>query len=139
MTKRTIKRRTERGSARLESALCLLLFVTLCYSVMEFGRLIYSYNILAGATREATRWAIVHGGNSGSVATQATLEEKVKHWAIGLDRSAIAVTPTWSDPVSKAPGSSVLVVTQYTLRPFTKLITAGTIVMSTRSEMVISQ
>lgn len=129
----------ERGSGLVESSLCLLLFFTLVYSVMEFGRMVYSYNILAGATREATRYAIVHGGNSGSTATQSILADKVKNWAIGLDRSTIAVTATWSDPASKAPGSSVRIVSQYTLAPFTKLITAGNIVLSTRSEMVISQ
>lgn len=131
-------RRHERGSGLVESALCLMLFVTLVYSVMEFGRMIYSYNVLAGATREAARYAIVHGGSSGSVATQEILATKVKNWAIGLDTSAIAVTATWEN-VSKSPGTSVLIVSQYTLSPFTRLITAGNVMLTTRSEMVISQ
>lgn len=130
--------RRERGSAMVESALCLLLFITLVYAVMEFGRLVYSYNILAGATREAARYAIVHGGNSGSPATQTILSNKVKQWAIGLDRSAINVTATWESP-SKAPNTDVTIVSQYTLGPITRLIARNNLVLSTRSQMVISQ
>ena len=131
--------RGERGSAMVESALCLMLFFTLVYAVMEFGRMVYSYNVLAGATREATRYAFVHGGSSGATADQATLATKVKSWAIGLDPNSITVTATWSDPATKAPKSTVQVVSQYTMSPFTRLISAGNFVMSTRSEMVISQ
>ena len=133
------RKRRQRGSGLVESSLCLLLFFTLVYSVMEFGRIVYSYNILAGATREATRYAIVHGGRSGSVATDSILEGKVKSWSIGLDRSAIAVNTTWSDATNKAPGSTVRVVSQYTIAPFSKLIASASFTMTSRSQMVISQ
>jgi Flp pilus assembly protein TadG len=130
-------RRAQRGAAMVELALCLLLTVSLIYAIMEFGRIVYSYTVLTGATREASRYAIVHGGNSGSPATQEAISERVKSWAVGLDTSAITVNTTWVP--SNAPGATVRVVAQYQVTPFSGLIMAGPLTLGSRSEMVISQ
>ena len=45
----------------MEFGLCFLLVFGLVYAIFEFGRVVYSYNVLAGATREASRYAMVHG------------------------------------------------------------------------------
>ena len=120
----------------IELSLCLLLTVTLIYSIMEFGRIVYSYTVIAGATREGSRYAIVHGGRSGDPATQTSIQNRVRQWAVGLDTSAINVTASWSP--SNEPGSTVRVETRYTLTPFTGLVT-GPLTLGSRSEMVISQ
>jgi Flp pilus assembly protein TadG len=62
-------RNAQRGGALIESALALLLFLSLVFAVFEFGRAVYSYNVLAAATREAARYAIVHGSSSSSPAS----------------------------------------------------------------------
>ena len=121
----------------VELSLCLLLAVTLVYAVMEFGRIVYSYTVLAGATREASRYAIVHGSLSGSPATQTEIREQVTRWAIGLDTSAVAVNATWVP--SNAPGSTVRVEATYTITPFSWLLVKQPLVLGSRSEMVISQ
>jgi Flp pilus assembly protein TadG len=121
----------------VELALCLLLALSLIYAVMEFGRVVYSYTVLNGATREASRYAIVHGSASGSAATQDTIRDQVTRWAIGLDASAIGVEATWLP--SKAPGSTVRIVATYTINPFSGLLMRQPLVLASRSEMMISQ
>ena len=83
------RRASERGSAMVELSLCFLLVFSLIYALMEFSRVVYCYNILAGATREASRYAMVHGSKSGSVATASDIQAQVARWAIGLDTSAL--------------------------------------------------
>jgi Flp pilus assembly protein TadG len=131
------KRNRQRGAALLEASLAILLFLGLVFAVIEFGRAVYSYNVLAAATREATRYAIVHGSGSSSPATEADIKARVRKWAIGLNPSALTVSASWSP--SNAPGSSVAVRSDYTLSPITTLVLRNSITLTTRSEMMISQ
>jgi Flp pilus assembly protein TadG len=131
------RRTTQKGAAMVELSLCFLLIFTLVYGLMEFSRVVYSYNILAGATREASRYAMVHGSKSGSVATASDIQTQVSRWAIGLDSSALTVNTTWIP--GNTPGSSVRVESSYTLTPITSLIIGNSLTLSSRSEMVISQ
>src|SRR5690242_2257683 len=112
------RKHTQRGAAALEFGLAFLVFFFVMYAIMEFGRIVASYNILAGATREASRYASVHGSASGSAASSSDIETMVRKWAVGLTSSSVSVTTTWS--ASKAPGSTVLVKATYTATPFTK-------------------
>jgi Flp pilus assembly protein TadG len=131
------KRSLEKGSAAVEFALCFLLVFLIAYSVMEFARAAYAYTVLAGATREAARYAVVHGSKSGSPATQTTIEERVERWAVGLNSSALTVNTTWTP--SNSPGSKVRVDASYSVAPFTRLILSQPLTLSSRSELVISQ
>jgi Flp pilus assembly protein TadG len=132
------RKQTQRGAAMVEFALAFLLFFTVVYAIMEFGRVVASYNILAGAAREGARYAIVHGSASGSVASASDIQDVVRQWSIGLDRNSVLVTTTWTP--GNSPGSQVKVQAQYTVMPFTTLIigSAG-IRMGSSSQMVISQ
>ena len=127
----------ERGAGLLEFGLSLVLMITLLYGIMEFGRFVYSYNILAGATREATRYAMVHGSKSGTAATPADITAQVRRWSVGLDSSALTVTTNWNP--SNAPGSTVLVRTSYRLTPVATLLLKQPITIGSQSQLVISQ
>jgi Flp pilus assembly protein TadG len=121
----------------VEFGLCFLLVFGLIYAIFEFGRVVYSYNVLAGATREASRYAMVHGSQSGSAATTDQIRAVVTRWAVGLNPSALNVTPTWTP--NNSPGSRVRVVTSYTITPYTTFILGSPLTVGSRSEMVISQ
>jgi Flp pilus assembly protein TadG len=132
------KRRTrQKGSIIVEYALVFLLFFVTVYAIIEFGRYVYVFNILAGATREGARYAIVHGSKSGAVATQDTVRDRVRQWSLGLNSSSVNVAVTWTP--SKAPGSKVRVQSTYTLTPMALLIFKTSMSVTSRSEMVISQ
>ena len=125
------------GSAAVEFALCFLLIFTVGYSVMEFARAVHAYTVIAGATREAARYAVVHGSRSGSPATQDVIRQRVERWAVGLNASQLTVNATWTP--SNAPGSSVRVDASYSVVPFTGLILSQPLTVSSKSELVISQ
>jgi len=137
-TQSTRRRNGQRGATVIEFGLAFLLFFTVVYAVMEFGRIVASYNILAGAVREATRYAAVHGSASASPAGTTDITAVVDQWAVGLDTSALTVTPTWSNS-KKVPGSTVQVTASYSAAPFTSLILPGNVTLRSSSQMVISQ
>jgi Flp pilus assembly protein TadG len=131
------RKNRQRGTAALEFGLAFLVFFAFVYGIMEFGRIVASYNILAGATREATRYAVVHGSSSGAAATESDIRDKVRHWAVGLDTGSVAVSTTWNP--GNGPGGSVRVQSTYTLLPFTGLILHSSLTLTSTSQMVISQ
>ncbi len=133
----TARNHRQRGAVALEFGLAFLLFFSVLYAIMEFGRIVASYNILSGAAREGVRYAIVHGSSSGSAASSSDIQNIVKNWAIGLDSSALNVTTTWNP--GNAPGSTVTVKASYTVAPFTSLILKNGITLNSTSQMVISQ
>ncbi len=131
------RKHRQRGSAVLEFGLCFLLFLSLVVGIMEFGRIVFSYNVLAGATREGVRYATVHGSASGAAATAAEIQNVVRGWALGLDSSSVLVTTTWTP--GNGPGSRVKVQARYAIAPFTGLVLQRNITLQSTSEMVISQ
>jgi Flp pilus assembly protein TadG len=130
-------KRRQRGAAALEFGLAFVVFLSVVYGVMEFGRIVSSYNILSAAVREGVRYAVVHGGKSGSPATAADIQSVVRRWTVGLDSSSVAVTATWTP--NNQPGSSVRVTGTYTLTPFTGLIVSSPMTLTSSSQMSISQ
>jgi Flp pilus assembly protein TadG len=130
------RKRGQRGQAIMEFGLCFLVFFFLLYGIMEFGRMVASYNILAGATREGARYAVVHGSSSGSAATATDVQTVVRKWSVGLDTSSITVT---ASGVGGAPGSTVTVKSTYSMLPFTSLFLTNNVSLTSSSVMVISQ
>ena len=130
-------KRSRRGTAIIEFALAFMVFFAVLYGVMEFGRLVASYNILSGAVREGTRYAVVHGSASGAVASETDIQNIVRKWAVGLDKSAVVVKTTWTP--GNGPGSEVKVAVTYNFSPFTKLLLKKGITLSATSRMTISQ
>lgn len=127
----------QRGASLLEFALAFLVFFAAVYGIMEFGRIVSSYNILAGAAREGARYAMVHGSASGSAASASEIQTLVRSWAIGLDRNSVDVTTTWSS--GNAPGDNVKVTASYTVTPFSGLIFTNGLTLQSSSQMAISQ
>jgi len=52
------------GQAITEFALVAPFFLLLLYGIIEFGRYVYTVQVLNNAAREGTRYAIVHGAES---------------------------------------------------------------------------
>lgn len=125
----------QRGAYLVEYSLVILVFLVVLFGIMEFGRIVTAYNVLSGATREGTRYAIVHGSRSGVPATASDVQGIVRRWCIGLDASAVTVTTEW--PSGNFSGAPVTVTTRYDITPVVGFISSFTI--GSRSQMVISQ
>jgi Flp pilus assembly protein TadG len=131
------RKKRQRGAAALEFGLSFILFISVVYAIMEFGRVVASYDILAGATREGSRYATVHGSSSATPASSSDIQDLVRRWAIGLDSSSLTVSTTWTP--TKGPGSQVKVQASYAMSPFTGWIFANDITLKSSSAMIISQ
>lgn len=131
------RRNRQRGSSIVELSISLLVFMVTLIGIMDFGRIAGAYNILAGATKEGARYAIVHGSMSGSAATNSDIQSIVQHWAIGLDPGSLNVTTTWAP--GNTPGSTVQVVATYTITPILIWISGSSFTISSQSKMIISQ
>jgi Flp pilus assembly protein TadG len=121
----------------VEAALSLVLFLTVVFGIMDFGRLNWERTLLAHAARAGVRYAIVHGENSGRTAYAQDVSTVVKQQAVGLDPNVLQVTTTWSP--DKKPGSNVQVQVSYNFSSLLPFVPLNGIVLSSSSRMVISQ
>ena len=129
------RRKRQRGSALVEAGLTLVAFMTVIFGMMEFGRMVWAYNLVSHAAREATRYAMVHGRNSSHPATAADITSVAKTQAVGLSPSNLTVAVSWI-PDNK-PGSAVKVALQYSFGAVTGVVGSGT--FGSTSQVIISQ
>jgi Flp pilus assembly protein TadG len=125
----------KRGNTILEGALCLTIFLMILFGIIDFGRMVFAYNFVSYAAREATRYAVVRGTTNATNA--AALTTFVQNEAVGLNTTALTVTPTWTP--DHTPGSTVQVVVSYTFRPIAPYVPVGPFTLSSTSKMLISQ
>lgn len=57
---------SERGSSLVEYALVFLIFATMLFGIIDFGRALYDYHFVSNAARTAARWAAVNGSKCSS-------------------------------------------------------------------------
>jgi Flp pilus assembly protein TadG len=129
------RRKRQRGSALIEAGLTLVAFMTVLFGIMEFGRMVWAYNLVSHAAREASRYAMVHGRNSSSPATADTIASVAKAQALGLNPASLTVAVSWI-PDNK-PGGAVKVAVQYSFAAATGLVGSGT--FGSTSQVIISQ
>ena len=143
-----ILRRRESGQALMEFALVGIIFVILVFGVIDVGRAVWNYNTLAQATREGTRYAIVHGAASSDPSgpgssyfvppdSDTKITEAVETFASGLDISQLTVLAEWPDGANN-PGSAVKVTSQYTYEPMFDLFGIVSFTMTSSSTMEIT-
>src|SRR5262252_3023122 len=92
----TVARRfvdAESGQTLVEFALASLLFFTVLFGTIEFGLMVWRYNMLSDLAQEGARWASVRGATSFSIpyaqASKKNVEDYVKGRAVGM---AVTVT-----------------------------------------------
>ena len=135
-----------RGASLVEFALCFtLFFVITVVGTMDLGRAVWAYNIVAHASHQAVRYAIVHGQESLSPASSDDIQAVVEGQTFLLDAmGGVTVTTTW-DPyglyaadAANAPGSTVRVRVEHTFTPLLASILGSDIPLASTAEMTIS-
>src|SRR6266545_159359 len=84
------KRHRERGTTIIEAALTIPILLFLMFGIVEFGRLVCSYNWTSHVAREASRYACVRG----ATIDQATIKNTIvipKAVAINTDADHLTV------------------------------------------------
>ncbi len=131
------RRRKERGAVLVEFVLSFLLFflVTLV-GIMDLGQGIWAHNVLAHASHEAARFAIVRGADSLSPATESDIRDYLHSRLPFLDSDSVTVSVTW-DPPDKSPGGTVEIQATYTFKPLIATFLPD-IPLSSTSQMVVT-
>ena len=125
-----------RGSALVEFAIAIPLFLLLVVGLVDLGRGVWARNSLAYLARGAVRYASVRSINSGDPATPQTVHDWIVTQNTGLNPADIAVTANWQP--SNTPGSTVQITLDYDFVPVTKLIGVSDIPLSTSARLTIS-
>jgi Flp pilus assembly protein TadG len=140
----------QRGATLVEQALILPILLAIFFGIIDMSRALYSYSYVSYIARDATRWASVRSTNlNGPPATSADVRNYVKNVSgMGLDASQITATTNWIAPangsplcasVQEKPGCVVQVTVNYNFKFIFPFLPAGTLPMSSESQMIITQ
>ncbi len=125
--------RDDRGSELLEFAAASVLFFTIIFGTIEFGRAVWQYNMMSDLAQEGARWAAVHGAGSSSPATTAQLQTYVQSRSPGFTVT-VTVLPA-AGPGALTAGSTVSVHVDSSFSPLTNLIPNTTLTLSSTAKM----
>ncbi|HEV2707924.1 MAG TPA: TadE family protein [Pyrinomonadaceae bacterium] len=88
-------REGQMGAALLEFAIGATVFITALLGVVEFGRLLWTHNALADATRRGARYAVTHSANDAdkvkNIVVYGTEEPGAKPLVHGMDAEGVTV------------------------------------------------
>jgi Flp pilus assembly protein TadG len=139
-------RRGQRGQTVVEFALAGTVLLSLMFAVIDFGRALFTYNVVTNAARIGSRYAIVHGSSCTLAicpASSSAIQTYVLSKVSGLNPSQLTVTARWTtgsgcgDPMFQGPNCIVTVTATYPFKLVMSLNRSWT--MTATSQMVISQ
>lgn len=149
--------KSEAGATLVETAISLALLLCVLIGTFEMCLALYSYHYVSYAAREASRYAIVRGSTScnntpnltNCNVTSAQLQTWVRNLSYpGINPNSLTVNTTWpttgancypSTTPCNNPSNLVNVVVNYAYAYTVPFWGAGTINISSTSQMVISQ
>lgn len=148
MRRHQTNRQPERGQALVEFALVSIVFFIFVFGMIDAGRAVWNYNTLAQATREGTRYAIVHGAASTDPSgpgsenytppdSDTMVTEQVEKFGGGLNPSRLTVRTEWPDGSNRA-GSQVTVTSEYEFEPIFNFLGLVSFTMTSSSTMEIT-
>jgi len=138
----------ERGQALVEFALAIPITLLAVLAVFDFGRALYTYDLVSSAARIGSRYAIVHGSACtlaapACPATSSSIQAFVLTKVNGIDPTLLNVSASWKTapgcPGTPFQGPQCVVTVQVSY-PYSFLATFGwTIDLTSSSQMPISQ
>ena len=132
------RRHKERGETLVEFAFASLIFFTVIFGVLQFGIAIWNYNLISDLAQEGARYAAVHGKDSGSAVTTATVQQYVRDRAYGLSTAVTATTPA-GEPKDLIAGSTVSVRVAYTLSAGGGVLPTWSIPITSTAHMTVTR
>jgi Flp pilus assembly protein TadG len=140
-----------RGQALAEFALVAPIFFLLLFSIIEFGRYVYTVQIINNAAREGARYAIVHGSNgvpsSGNPPAPSTVSSDpsgnnvkavVRQHATGVIASTTDLTINLAWDPHNGRESKVTVTVSYPFKAMIPIVPLPPITITGESTLVIN-
>lgn len=146
-------RNQQLGAGLVEQALVLVIFLSVMFAIIDFGRALYTFHYVSNAAREAARWASVRSTNSKAPNAPATAGNVQTTFAsssalagMAIDPSKLTFATSWIAP-PKGPstcpanvaGCVVQVHVTYTYKFMFPFLPSGSFDMNSTSKMVITQ
>jgi Flp pilus assembly protein TadG len=137
-----------RGQVLAEFAVCSLAALTMMLGIIDFGRALYTYHLIAEGARLATRYAIVNGVAACAGGSPDPLYAYVVGQSPGITAAQMTVATTCPGgntgcSSSASPfngyGCLVSVTVTYSYNFIAPIVSLLTVPMTSRSQMVISQ
>jgi Flp pilus assembly protein TadG len=123
------------GQAIVEFAFTALIFFTIIFGVIDLGRAIFEYNLLASSAREGARMAIIQSYSNTDVINR-TVDSSSNFIGSG------DVTVSGTRTCTSIPCPKVTVRVQHTFTPLTPVIGSligGSITLTASSTMVMER
>jgi Flp pilus assembly protein TadG len=110
------------GSSTLEFTLVGIPLIFILISTFEVARIMWMYDTLGYAAREATRYAVVHGENCATppntcAVKVSNIAAKIQFAAVGLDPALLTVTLSGSAASTIGPATLATCLTNSTYWP----------------------
>ncbi|WBY02604.1 TadE/TadG family type IV pilus assembly protein [Ramlibacter tataouinensis] len=141
-----MKRDRQTGATTIEFALVLILFLMFMLAIVDFGRMLYTWNAATEATRAGARYAVVCDSTANAAAVLARMQALMPQIAeVGVDwtpagcttSNCVGVTVTienldfnWISPILGASGMVV------PMPPFRTFLTREVMRMDPASEAI---
>jgi len=117
------KRHGQLGDGLVEFALILPVLMLFIMGILDLGRAVYAYNVVANCAREGARYGLTSPTDDAGMVSVSTSA------AVGLDHTQMTVT------VTHPTTDSIRVVVRYTFHLVTPLVAEA---LSGRSTLVLS-
>ena len=137
------KRGRQGGAAIVELALTLILFLVVVFTLLEFGRMMWTYSTLAHLTRQAGRVCAVRGSVNPITHSEVHTLINAQAPANGLIGGEVGVYTYWNDvanPAEISRGDFVEVRLTYPFQFLTASLVApnSSIKLSSTTRMVVA-
>ena len=137
MASSSLRLRSRRGGALIESAFALLVFGILTAGIMELGLTGFISNSISFAAQRAARYAAVRGSASGHAATIADVQATAVSYAAPLNLTPPDVTVSWTP--NNNPGGTVEVTVSYSVRPMMLPVSSSVLTLQSTARQSITQ
>ena len=143
-----IIRGREKGQAMVEFSMLGIVLFIMVFGMIDAGRAVWNYNTLSHATREGTRYAIVHGADSSNPSgpdsanftppsDDVMVRQTIEKFGSGLDPDRLTVTSEWLDG-SNERGNSIKVTSSYDYQPMFNFFGTLSFTLTSSSTMEIT-
>jgi Flp pilus assembly protein TadG len=127
------------GQTMAEFALAATAFVLLMFGLIDMALLVYNYNTVCSAAREAVRYAIVHSPTGPNPATTAQIQQVAINWAPELNLTASNITVSWPADSNLPSEDDAKVAISYNYKLAIPFLTVRTLTLTSTSQMLVSQ
>jgi Flp pilus assembly protein TadG len=127
------------GQTMIEFMLSAALLLALVFGIMEMALVVFTYNTISNAAREATRYAIAAGPNSPAPASTSQIQAFAMSCAPSLKLSASDVDVRWIPDPNLSSRQDAIIKVSHTYPVSVPFLPKVNLTLTSTSQMMASQ